>query len=552
MVLVRSKQKTQEQPLPTLPAPPTKKELAAQKRKAANDRSAFIAAAAQAIAIGAVLGGIGFAVGGDKAGLGGFVATVILLLSAKYPRQAIWAFLMFLPISGTVTYSVGGGSPLFQLAKDAFYIPALFGFYKYCQRERLPFLLPKKFVPWVYALLGYCVLVILAVNATQASAPGEKPILLGILGLKVFMGYIPLITCAYYLIRSKKEFLFLTRSHVIFAIICCALCFIQYSMLQSGRCEGTRNLVGADLFKANLDARCFVGGSLAFSPQVNMIRLPGTFVSPWHWAWFMISNAFFTFATAFSDPSPLWRLMGLGGMASVFVCAVISGQRIALILVPIITVILLVLTGQFTNLKRFIPIAIGLAILLGGAMTMYPEVVQERWDSTVSRWNASPPTEFIAAQAAHTADKTTLLGAGIGRATNSARTFGKTTLIETWFPKILYEAGWPGLILFLLMVTSLTVLTFKAYRSVRDRNFRSFGACFWVFILIISYQTYWYPLDTDPVAVYYWFFAGVLLRLPEIDKRESLQADILAQQAEQNSKKKRGKKKGKAKTRKRK
>ncbi|MCD8489240.1 MAG: hypothetical protein LRZ84_21510 [Desertifilum sp.] len=111
--------------------------------------------------------------------------------------------------------------------------------------------------------------------------------------------------------------------------------------------------------------------------------------------------------------------------------------------------------------------------------------------------------------------------------------------------------GWPGLILFLLMVTALTVLTFKAYRSVRDRNFRSFGACFWVFILIISYQTYWYPLDTDPVAIYYWFFAGVLLRLPEIDKRESLQADILAQQAEQNSKKKRGKKKGKAKTRKR-
>lgn len=549
--MVRSKQKTQDQPLVfTETPPPTKKELAALKRKATNDRKAFIAAAIQSLMIGLVFGGIGFAVAGDKAGIGGVVATVILLLSAKYPRQAIWAFLMFLPISGTVTYSIGGGSPLFQLAKDAFYIPALFGLYKYCQRERLPFLLPKKLMPWVYALLGYCLLVIVAVNATQESLPGEHPILLGLLGLKVFMGYIPLISCAYYLIRSKKEFLFLTRSHVILAIICCGLCVVQYSFLQSGRCEGTRNLIGADLFKANLDARCFVGGSLAFSPQVNMIRLPGTFVSPWHWAWFLISNAFFTFATAFSDPSFVWRIIGLGGMSSVFVCAVISGQRIALILVPIITVILLVLTGQVTNLKRFIPIAIGLVILLGGAMTMYPEVVQERWASTVSRWNASPPTEFIAAQAAHTADKTTLLGAGVGRATNSARTFGKTTLVETWFPKILYEVGWPGLILFLLMVTVLTVLTFKAYRSVRDRNFRSFGACFWVFVFIISYQTYWYPLDTDPVAIYYWFFAGVLFRLPEIDKRESLQADILAQKA-LDSKKKRGKKKEKAKTKKR-
>ncbi|NJR76621.1 MAG: hypothetical protein HC773_29865, partial [Scytonema sp. CRU_2_7] len=44
-----------------------------------------------------------------------------------------------------------------------------------------------------------------------------------------------------------------------------------------------------------------------------------------------------------------------------------------------------------------------------------------------------------------------------------------------------------------------------------------------VFILFISYNTYYYPLDVDPVAVYYWFFAGVLLKLPEIDKQERLQ-----------------------------
>jgi hypothetical protein len=38
----------------------------------------------------------------------------------------------------------------------------------------------------------------------------------------------------------------------------------------------------------------------------------------------------------------------------------------------------------------------------------------------------------------------------------------------------------------------------------------------------MSYNTYYYPLDVDPVAVYYWFFAGVLLKLPEIDKQERL------------------------------
>ena len=39
-------------------------------------------------------------------------------------------------------------------------------------------------------------------------------------------------------------------------------------------------------------------------------------------------------------------------------------------------------------------------------------------------------------------------------------------------------------------------------------------------MLIISYNTYYYPLDVDPVTVYYWYFAGVLFKLPEIDREE--------------------------------
>jgi hypothetical protein len=259
-----------------------------------------------------------------------------------------------------------------------------------------------------------------------------------------------------------------------------------------------------------------------------MIRLPGTFVAPWQWAWFLISNAFFTFATAFSDPSPLWRMAGLGGMALVFVNAVISGQRIALALVPLVIVILLILTGQVTNLKRFVPIAAGLGVILSIAIIANPAIVQERVDSFVSRWQASPPTEFIAEQFEFTTEgQQGIFGKGIGRATNSARAFGKTKLIETYYPKLIYEIGPLGTIAFLTLVTAITTSTFKAYRSVKDKNIRSFGASFWVFVLIISYNTYYYPLDVDPVAVYYWYFAGVIYRLPDIDRQEQkrLQAE---------------------------
>jgi hypothetical protein len=301
-------------------------------------------------------------------------------------------------------------------------------------------------------------------------------------------------------------------------LICCTLGFIQYFMLKTGRCKGTIG-EGAALFKASLGSRCLVGGSLLYSEEQGVIRLPGTFVAPWQWGWYLISSAFFSFAIAFGDRIWYWRLAGMVAMAQTMAMAVLSGQRIALAIVPISYALLLVTTGQIVNLKRFIPIGIILGLAVFGAMLAYPAVVQERVDSFVSRWNAAPPTDFIAQQFSFVQDLSGVLGRGLGRATNSARALGDTKLIETYFPKIMYEIGPLGLLLFLVLVTTLTVLTFQAYRQVKDKNLRGIGAALWTFILFISYNTYYYPLDVDPVAVYYWFIAGLILKLPILDQQ---------------------------------
>lgn len=226
-------------------------------------------------------------------------------------------------------------------------------------------------------------------------------------------------------------------------------------------------------------------------------------------------------------------------MALVFVNAVVSGQRIALALVPVCFIMCLVLTGQFANLKRFIPIFGGLALILGIAIASNPTVVEERTASFVGRWEASPPYDFITQQFEEVwKNLDGPLGNGLGRATNSARALGETKLVETYYPKVLHEVGPIGLIGFVVMVTCLTVICFRTYRTVKNRNFRSYGAAMWVFILFISYNTYYYPLDVDPVAVYYWLAAGILLKLPEIDKLERLKEEQAEQVLSQKSKKK--------------
>jgi hypothetical protein len=498
---------------------PSLKEKLAQKRKAARLRKEMINFAVFAIFFAILVGAPLSIIGGVKPGVGAVTAILCLAFSFKYPRQALWGFLIYLPFGGTITYSLGN-SPLLQLAKDGLYLPALFGIVQYCRRERLPVLIPKPLMPVLGMLLASCLLTLLFVNGAQQlfGKLDEKPIAMGILGLKVLIGYLPLIICAFYLVLKKQHLLFLMRLTLVLVLICCALGFVQYMFLKTGRCAGTRMATGADLFKASLSARCLVGGSLLYSPEQGVIRLPGTFVAPWQWGWFLISSSFLVFPSAFNDPKPLWRMLGLAGLASVFVMAVLSGQRIALALVPISIAILLVFTGQITNLKRFIPVVIGLGGVLAVATLQNMATVQERLDSFIARWNASPPTAFITNQLNWAMKDSTILGHGLGRATNAARALGNTELVETYYPKLLYEIGIPGTLAFLALVTTLTYLSFKAYRSVRDRNLRAYGASLWLFILFISYNTYYYPLDVDPVAVYYWFFAGIVLRLPEIER----------------------------------
>jgi hypothetical protein len=500
-----------------------KKEVAAQKRKTLQKRNELLRAIAISCLVSVAVSISLLFVARPKIAIVGGAAAAILLLSYKYPRQALWAFLIYLPLGGTITYAIGGGNAAFQVAKDAFYIPALIALIQSCKKKQLPLFIPKQMLSTFSILLMMAMLTLIFVNGEMQLNPraGDKPILQGILGLKVLIGYIPLIACTYYLLRTKKDLVFFSRMHVVLAIVCCLLGLIQYLLLESGKCPGTRGMIGEELYKATLEARCFVGGSLVFSPEVKFIRLPGTFVAPWQWAWFLISNAFVTFASAFCDSSFWWRVIGLFGMALVFSNAVISGQRAALVMVPVATAILLILTGQVVNLKRFIPIAAGLAILLFVGAAINPGIVEQRWESFVNRWNAAPPQQFFINQLEQSnnfiIDRP--LGRGVGRATNSTRIFGATQLIETFQPKLIYELGYPGMIAFQIMLLHLTFLTFRAYRSVKDKSLRSYGASFWVFIGFITLNTQYYPLDVDPVSVYYWVLAGAILKLPTIDKQ---------------------------------
>ncbi|WP_232285694.1 hypothetical protein [Crocosphaera chwakensis] len=453
-----------------------------------------------------------------------------LVLSYCFPRWGLLVFLIYLPLGGTITYALAGafqafgkgviytGSySLFHLAKNVFYLPALLGI---CVSYRIWTKKPLTFKPLLIALAFFtltCFLTFFFINFPQDFANSEdRIILMGLVGLKVWLGYIPLIFCAYYYLNNQKKLLWLNRILVLIISIACILCLIQYLLLVYGICPGNSELPVPSNTSASLRAQCFVGGSLLYNPGKNLIRLPGTFVAPWQWAWFLIASSFITYGVTLSDPSRFWKSVGCTSIITVLVATLISGQRAALLLVPIIYLLLFLLT-QKKN-KNFL-IKLAIIFILTAIITTQIGLIDERVANFVQRWQYAPPHEFIAKQIQWlTHDRITLLGHGLGKTLSAARRLGSIQLVETFPVQLIYEIGILGYLAFLTVVTTITVLTFKAYRSLKTPPLRGLGLSLWIFILFISYNPYYYPLAVDPVAVYYWFVAGILLKLPVLEE----------------------------------
>ncbi|AFZ37047.1 hypothetical protein Sta7437_3549 [Stanieria cyanosphaera PCC 7437] len=460
----------------------------------------------------------------------GAVLIVALAIAYRYPRQGLWLFLIYLPFTGTVSYSfasiyraVGGyvtysgDYALFHLAKDALYFPALIAIVLSSQRLKQLRNQAKPLLIALSLLLAVCLLTLLLVNLPQqlSALPKEKPLLMGIIGLKILIGYVPLLVCGYYLIRDRQDLQFLLRLQIILALICSGLGLIQYFLLVKGICLGNTHLIEPAATRATLQARCFVGGSLLYNPAKQLISLPGTFVAPWQWTWFLISSSFFTTAATVGESSLRWRIISFFSALMVLIAAIISGQTTAIILVPFIFFILLLITE--TQTKR-LALKLGIAIFLGILIANTTGVFGTVWSSAIARWNYSPPQEFVINQFNWILQEgVKLLGNGLGKAASAARRLGEIKLIETFYPRLLYEIGWVGTLTFLVAVTVTTVFTFQAYRSIKELSLKRISICLWILILLISYNTYYYPLIIEPVAIYYWFFAGVLLKLPNIE-----------------------------------
>jgi len=82
----------------------------------------------------------------------------------QYSRPALWAFLIYMPFAGTITYAIAGGNALFQFAKDIPYIIALIGIIQLWQQQRLFLGAAKPLAAPLGVLLGTCAVTLILIG----------------------------------------------------------------------------------------------------------------------------------------------------------------------------------------------------------------------------------------------------------------------------------------------------------------------------------------------------------------------------------------------------
>ena len=119
---------------------------------------------------------------------------------------------------------------------------------------------------------------------------------------------------------------------------------------------------------------------------------------------------------------------------------------------------------------------------------------------------------------------TTWLGYGTG-IDSAARRFGSENIValgglwyESWWTKIVLELGVVGLVIVLALFATMIARSYRGHRSLREPTLKGVSAPLGFLLWTLIYGLKAQPIDFDPINVYFWLFAGVLARLPAIER----------------------------------
>jgi hypothetical protein len=460
----------------------------------------FTATAGAALGAGAALAPVQF---GYAAGLVAAVCAWTLVLTSW--RRATLAAVVYVPFAGAVTLALSS-SAVALLFKDLLFLAPAYVLFGLALTRRTESLKGLPRAPGLFmAALALVALV-------QSLNPGVTDPLVALIGLKVWLFYLPLLFLGFALLRDRQDLLRLLRVLTVIALIPCAIGIAQLVFaLVVGYRPAMETIYGDAAEHVTQRFTQFEVGEAGF-----LARFPSTFTFVTQYFGFTMAMMAPAYALTRFDRSPHWRALGRVALLLAIVAALSCGARSAFIYVPLMLGLIALIDsrggGALATAAATITVLATALIALGVDIHALLGTVSEL------TWTYASDVAYgtLAGAIANWP-----LGEGTGMNTGPARyAFADPAAfraLENYYAKAVREFGILGLLVIAGLFASLLKSGFAARAQLTEARLRSVAAALLAFLVTIVLNSLkGWQIDLDPVNVYFWLFAGVLLKLPAL------------------------------------
>jgi hypothetical protein len=432
------------------------------------------------------------------------LAVVWVWLVLRDWRWGIWGMIAYLPFVGVPEIITYPNTTLPVLAKDILFVAPCYmslGARLLTRRLRIH----SNGLPWqLFLLFG-------ALNVVELFNPSLSSKYVGLIGIKIWLLYIPLAFIVPLVIDSIKSLRTLLRAFVYLSAVPAALGLVEFLLIHAGKTDIVYRWYG------KAASAMFYKGYFKLGGQAFLTRIPSTFPSPAQYEYFLLTSVACGFALLALERESkrvglTWAIIGADCIA-----ALTSGERGAFIYVLFLLALTALWTGGVKGLLRMIPTAVGslgaTVLLFGGAAAgLY---------SLISQVTVAYGQQIFTQQITQ-ALQTAVLGLGPGMDSQAAGHYGGESasfawLAEGWWSRVIYELGLPGLALIAGIWLVIVWRGWMIWRCLQDRALARVAACLVVYVIVMLYVSLKStPLDQDPSNVYIWLVVGLLPCLPGI------------------------------------
>lgn len=427
-------------------------------------------------------------------------------------------FFIYLSAAISVAGFLYSARSLRRLCYLLFFFSLIEGAYiNYFYPSRIVLLLKDFLVAYMYVLLvaqGYLrgslrrtgalvipIVVYASIYTVHVFNPHLNNVLVGLVGLRVAIFYIPLILVGQAAFTRREEMWSFLRFAVLLTIPVCIYGLYQHfggpahiaSLGPGYAARGVASLMGAG------------------ENEVYSLRTLSTFTYSSSFSIFVVLMAPFAWILFRGDSQRRWQVTALVGLLTLFAAQISSGGRQALVFTAMGVLLTEILHGRGLVRKVVAPMVVGLGILVGFFVLGSEKIsrFETIFDMQQVRWRWE--TYFIEHNLR--AIEASPLGNGSGAASTAARHVGaiKFAATETALSKTVYEVGIPGFLAYCWILLALLRRTWRARRGGGDRRLALFARAFFALGVIVFATSFsGWPLDLPPMNALFWAMGGLV------------------------------------------